>query len=312
MSDQDLGKLFVDAHFDQRQREERGRNIRLFVTLAAILLLGAINYFSTQSAFSDEGFSFGGAKDYVAMVRITGEIKAGGATSALTVSTLLERAFKDDKAKGIVIVINSPGGSPVQSAIIRDEIMRLKKEKNKRVIVVGEELLTSGAYMIATAADEIVVHKSTMAGSVGVIMEQLNITDLAQKLGIEMLSFHAGEHKQRLSKFKKPTAEDVEKMNVLLGQIHQQFIAMVKESRGKKITLPDGEIFNGDYWSGEDAVKLGLADSIGDYHSAVAEFGVETFKDYSPRKSFLERLTGASVSAAAQFLLQYNDVSELQ
>ena len=243
------------------------------------------------------GISRGGATpdgDYAALVRISGEIGPGKDASAAVVNPLLERAFADKKAKGVVLLINSPGGTPVQSSLIHDRIAALKKQHNKKVIAVGEDMMTSGAYMIAVAADELVVNRSTLTGSIGVISRSFGFTGLMDKVGVERRVMTAGESKNMLDPFGPQTEQDRVKTAGLLKSIHQHFKDTVADGRGARLKLDTPGLFSGTVWTGEDAVTAGLVDKLGDIKSAGKEnFGTDKFVEFSPSKSFLDMAMGA-------------------
>jgi protease-4 len=239
---------------------------------------------------------------HTALIEVRGEIAADGDASAELLLAALKDAFKDDAAQAVVLRINSPGGSPVQAGIVYDEIKRLKKLYDKPVYAVVEEMCASGAYYIAAAADEIFVDKASVVGSIGVLMDGFGFTGLMDKVGVERRLLTAGENKGMLDPFSPLLPKQRAYAQAMLDQIHQQFIAVVREGRGKRLKeTPD--IFSGLFWNGEQAVKLGLADRYGNLDYVAREVvKAEEVVDYTPRDNVAERLAkrfGASIGAGA-------------
>lgn len=222
--------------------------------------------------------------EYIALVKMHGEIDQKFADSYLPI---LSKAFKDNKAKGVVIKINSPGGSPVQSSILYNEILKLKDKYHKRVVVVGEDCLASGAYYIASSADSIYVNANTMTGSIGAISKNYGFSELAKKWGIEPRTYTAGAHKNRLDPLLPEDKEDVTKTKELLSDLHQDFMDAVLARRKEKLKGDKEKIFSGDVWSGKTALDLGLVDAIGNFSDVMQkEFDVSNFKEYKSEYSF--------------------------
>src|SRR5215217_3518280 len=204
----------------------------------------------------------------VPVVRLSGVIGAvtplrPGLTLA-GIARTLERAFATKHAKAVALVINSPGGSPVQSRQIYLRIRQLAAEKKLPVFVFVEDVAASGGYMIACAGDEIFVDPSSIVGSIGVVGGTFGFQELIKKIGVERRLYTAGEHKAMLDPFLPEDADDVARLKSLQREIHAIFIALVKESRGTKLKGDDDALFTGEYWAGEPSVSLGLADGIGD------------------------------------------------
>jgi signal peptide peptidase SppA len=214
----------------------------------------------------------------VPVVRLSGVIGAvtplrPGMTLA-TVSRVLERAFSMRNAKAVALVINSPGGSPVQSRQIYLRIKQLAAEKKLPVLVFVEDVAASGGYMIACAGDEIICDPSSILGSIGVVGGSFGFQEAIKRLGIERRLYTAGAHKAMLDPFLPENPDDVAKLKALQREIHRIFIALVKESRGARLKGDDDTLFTGEYWAGESSIALGLADSIGDLRSTLrARFG---------------------------------------
>ncbi|MCL4710033.1 MAG: S49 family peptidase [Pseudorhodoplanes sp.] len=187
------------------------------------------------------------------------------------VARLLDAAFKPRKAKAVAIVINSPGGSAVQSHLIYSRIRQLADERGLPVIVFIEDVGASGGYMIACAADEIVCDPSSIVGSIGVIGATFGFEKALKKLGIERRIYTAGKYKSTLDPFLPEKPEDVHRLKAIQKDIHDMFIALVKERRGKRLKGPDSALFSGEYWVGDRARALGLVDRVGEIRSVLRE-----------------------------------------
>jgi signal peptide peptidase SppA len=191
-----------------------------------------------------------------------------------TVARPLERAFNMSRAQAVALVINSPGGSPVQSHLIYRRIRQLAAENARPVIAFAEDVAASGGYMIACAADEIFCDASSILGSIGVVGSSFGFPKLMEKLGVERRLYVSGEHKAMLDPFLPENPDDVERLKALQRDIHQDFIDLVKRSRGARLKGPEKTLFSGEYWTGGKAIELGLADSIGDLRATLrARFG---------------------------------------
>ncbi|MCA1543881.1 S49 family peptidase [Bradyrhizobium sp. NBAIM32] len=214
----------------------------------------------------------------VPVVRLSGVIGAvtplrPGLTLA-SVARVLERAFSYRHAKAVALVINSPGGSPVQSRQIYLRIKQLASEKKLPVLVFVEDVAASGGYMIACAGNEIICDPSSILGSIGVVGGSFGFQEAIRRLGIERRLYTSGEHKAMLDPFLPENPDDVMRLKAIQREIHQIFIALVKESRGARLKGADDTLFTGEYWAGDSAIALGLADSIGDLRSTLrARYG---------------------------------------
>jgi protease-4 len=239
---------------------------------------------------------------HTALVELRGEIAVDSDANAEALVAALKSAFEDSGAQAVVLRINSPGGSPVQSGIVNDEIRRLKAKHKKKVYAVVEEVCASGAYYIAAAADEIYVDKASIVGSIGVLMDGFGFTGLMDKLGVERRLLTAGDNKAMLDPFSPPNERQTALAKAMLDQIHQQFIKVVKEGRGTRLK-ENADTFSGLFWNGEEAVKLGLADGLGNLDYVAREVvKAEEIIDYTPRDNVAERLAkrfGAAVGAGA-------------
>jgi signal peptide peptidase SppA len=214
-----------------------------------------------------------GGVPIVPVVRLAGVI--GFSTPlkpGLTLASIarpLERAFKMRHARAVALLINSPGGSPVQSHLIYRRIRQLATENTRPVIVFAEDVAASGGYMIACAGDEIFCDPSSILGSIGVVGGSFGFPKLMEKLGVERRLYVSGEHKAMLDPFLPEKEEDVERLKSLQREIHQDFIGLVKRSRGARLKGPEKTLFSGEYWSGSKAVEFGLADGIGDLRTTL-------------------------------------------
>jgi protease IV len=239
---------------------------------------------------------------HTAVVEIKGEIAAGSDASAEFINAALKAAFEDEGAKAVVLLINSPGGSPVQAGMMNDEIRRLKAKHKKPVYAVVEETCASAAYYIAVAADQIFVDKASIVGSIGVLMDGFGFTGLMEKLGVERRLLTAGENKGFLDPFSAQTEKQRAFAQAMLAQIHQQFITVVKAGRGTRLKETP-ETFSGLFWTGQQAVELGLADKLGTLEYVAREVvKQEEIVDYTRRDNVAERLAkkfGAAVGEGA-------------
>jgi len=244
---------------------------------------------------------------HTAVIEVKGEIAAGADASAEFVNAALRAAFEDEGSKAIVLLINSPGGSPVQAGMMNDEILRLKAKHNKPVYAVVEESCASAAYYIAVAADQIFVDKASIVGSIGVLMDGFGFTGLMDKLGVERRLMTAGENKGFLDPFSAQSDKQRAFAQSMLDQIHQQFIAAVKAGRGKRLKETP-EMFSGLFWNGQQSVELGLADHLGNLDYVAREVvKAEEIIDYTRRENVAERLAkkfGAAMGAGAMKAFQ--------
>jgi protease IV len=239
---------------------------------------------------------------HTALVEVRGEISAESSASAEALVGALKAAFEDSGAQAVVLRINSPGGSPVQAGIVYDEIKRLKAKHGKKVYAVVEEMCASGAYYIAVGADEIYVDKASIVGSIGVLMDGFGFSGLMEKLGVERRLITAGENKGMLDPFSPANPRQTEMAKAMIDQVHDQFIGVVKEGRGARLK-ETSETFSGLFWNGEEAVRMGLADHMGNLDYVAREVvKAEDIVDYTPHDNVAERLAkrfGAGVGAGA-------------
>ena len=242
------------------------------------------------------------SKPHTAMVEIKGEIASGGEASADVILTAARAAFEDSGSQAVVLLINSPGGSPVQAGIINDELRRLKAKYHKPMYAVVEETCASAAYYVAVSADRIFVDKASIVGSIGVLMDGFGFTGLMDKLGIERRLMTAGENKGFLDPFSPQTERQRVFTQQMLDRIHQQFIDAVKAGRGNRLKETP-ETFSGLFWIGQQAIELGLADQLGSLDFVAREIvKAEDIVDYTRRDNLAERLAkrfGASIGDGA-------------
>jgi protease-4 len=290
-----LEKLVFATIKEQRAARRWGIFFRL--VFLALALFAIWTYFDLGGT---DGESLG---RHTALIEIDGSIDTDGSGSADNVVPSLDKAFSDAGSAAVVLRINSPGGSPVQAGIIVDEINRLKKGyPNKPLYVVVDEICASGGYYIAAAADKIYVNKASIVGSVGVLMDGFGFVGTMEKLGVERRLLTAGENKGFLDPFSPQSDKQKAHAQEMLNEIHQQFIAVVRAGRGKRLKETP-EIFSGLYWSGAKAVEMGLADGFGTVDTVARDIvKAEDIVDYTAHEGLPERVLrkfGASVGGGA-------------
>jgi protease-4 len=293
-----LEKLVFASLHEQRL----ARRWRTFVRLAWLLFFVTLGWLALSEGVGTQNVT----TPHTAVIEIKGEIASDAEASAEMVVASARAAFEDDGAQAVVLLINSPGGSPVQAGIINDEIKRLKELHHKPVYAVVEESAASAAYYIAVSADKIFVDKASIVGSIGVLMDGFGFTGLMDKLGVERRLMTAGENKGFLDPFSPQTETQRAFAQAMLDQIHQQFIAVVKEGRGDRLKATP-ETFSGLFWSGQQAVEIGLADQLGSLDFVAREVvKAEEIIDYTRRYNVAERLVkrfGVAMGAGAMSAL---------
>jgi protease IV len=294
-----LEKIALEGLKEQRAKRRWG----IFFKLLGFFYVGAILW----GVF---GLSGGDAIDgerHTALIQMNGVIQAKGEADADTVVGALQAAFEDKNTAGIILRINSPGGSPVQAGIIYDEIRRLRgKHPEVPLHVVVDDVCASGGYYVAAAADNIYVDKASIVGSIGVLMDGFGFTDAMQKVGVERRLLTAGENKGFLDPFSPMDAKQKAYAQEMLGEIHGQFIDAVRKGRGKRLKeTPD--MYSGLMWSGAKSVQLGLADGFGTVESVARDvIKVEDIRDYTVKQNFAERIAkrfGADMAESAMRML---------
>lgn len=293
LDEKEVTSALVQELLREKRADRRWKNIRFLAWfLLFIFLIFSIS--NMTPSVSSNILS----KKYAALIRLDGMIAPGRDFSAQTIVPVLQEAFTDKKAEGVVIDINSPGGTPVQAAIIHDAIMSFKKKYHKKVVIIGEDLLTSGAYYVAVAGDKIYVNPNSLTGSIGVIMKGFGFVDMMKKIGVERRVYIAGSQKDRLDPFLPQSPEDLKKVQEVMGEVHQNFVQAVLVSRKNKIKGDPSKLFTGDFWSGQQALNLGLVDGLGNLMDVMEkEFNTTEFKEYGGSSNFFRLLEGQVSSA---------------
>jgi len=283
--------------FSALQEQRRSRNWGIFFKTLTLIYLFALLFLAMN--WIAPGGAIG---PHTALIDINGEIGVGAEVNADNTLSSLRAAFEDKHTKGIILRINSPGGSPVQAGIINDEIHRLRKMNPKiPVYAVVEDICASGGYYIAVAADKIYVDKASIVGSIGVLMDGFGFTETMKKLGVERRLLTAGKNKGFMDPFSPINPEHKEHALEMLNEVHQQFIKVVREGRGNRLhETPD--MFTGLFWSGEKSVELGLADGIANSDTVAREIiKEENIVDFTTHEGLADRFAkhfGASVTHA--------------
>ncbi len=279
-------KTLADLAFANLKEQQSQRRWKLGMRLAWLLFLVFVMWqvFNLNSPASHTSFA------HTALVTIQGEIGPETEASAQNIMTSMRTALEDPGSQALILLINSPGGSPVQAGLINDEVKRLRALHNKPIYAVVEESCASAAYYIAAAADQIYVDKASLVGSIGVLMDGFGFTGLMDKLGVERRLMTAGENKGFLDPFSPQTEPQRQHAQAMLNQIHTQFIDVVKKGRGERLKSSP-ELFSGLFWSGQQAVDLGLADSFGSVDGVAREVvKAPDVIDYTQRENVAERL----------------------
>lgn len=281
-----MERLLFSAHKEQRRTRRWG----IFFKCLMFVYLATIFVFYMPDELSE---SPNKKQEHSALIEINGAIAADTEANADSIISGLREAFKNRNAAAIILRINSPGGSPVQAGYVNDEIKRLRAEyPNKPLYAVITDMCASGGYYIAAAADEIYADKASIVGSIGVVMNGFGFVGAMDKLGIERRMMTAGASKGLMDPFSPLKENDVQHIKSLLGSIHQQFIDVVKEGRGDRLT-DDPAIFSGLIWTGQQAIDVGLVDALGSSSYVAREvIGVEKIVDYTYSQPFLEQFVG--------------------
>ena len=306
---QDVIDRLVFASLREQTRARRWRIFFLlffviYVTVVTILLFtgGGEDYDAIGEADGDK---------HTALVKLSGIISDGEQAGAENIISGLKAAFKHEDTAGVVLEINSPGGSPVQSAYIYDEIMRLKKQyPDKPMYVVVADICASGGYFVASAADKIYVNKSSLVGSIGVRMDNFGFVEMMKKIGVERRLLTAGKDKALMDPFLPEKSDQVAHLQAMLDEVHGNFIDAVKQGRGDRLDESQ-ELFTGLIWSGEKSVAFGLADDFGTTRSVARELGAEHIVDFTPKVDLLQRIAeriGTSVGRGISEIL-LNDLA---
>jgi protease-4 len=283
---------FEQALVNELAREvlnEQRRNRRWGIFFKALFSLYLFSFFIVYLSNNTDMGSFSTDK-HTALIEINGVIAADTEARADYVVTGLRNAFEDENTEGVILRINSPGGSPVQAGYINDEIKRLREKYPEiPVYAVISDVCASGGYYIAAAADKIYANKASIVGSIGVIMAGFGFVDTIEKLGIERRLLHAGDNKGFMDPFQPLKQAETDHIQGMLSEIHQQFINVVKEGRGDRL-VNDEKLFSGLIWSGEEGVKLGLVDELASASKVARDvIGAEDIIDYTRRDNYLDQ-----------------------
>ena len=278
-----VNRLAFSALAEQRRTRRWGIFFK-FAILAYLMAL-LVLYLPLGRLAPSEG------EKHTALVEVSGIISDDSEASADNIVAALRAAFKDDDTAGVILRINSPGGSPVQAGYVNDEIGRLRKKHPKiPLYAVITDMCASGGYYIAAAADRIYADKASVVGSIGVLMNGFGFVGTMEKLGVERRLLTAGESKGMLDPFSPANPTEVAHIEGVLNELHGQFIEVVKRGRGDRLTGGE-ELFSGLVWSGERSVELGLVDALGSSSYVAREIiGVEEIRDFTPRRDLLERI----------------------
>jgi protease IV len=290
-------KIIHDLAFSSIKEQRSKRRWGIFFKFIIILYIGIV---TALVIYPVDGNLESINKAHTALINIEGVIAADSAASADKIVSSLRDAFEDKKTKGVILRMNTPGGSPVQSGYINDEIYRLKKKyPDIPVYAVISDVCASGGYYIAAAADKIYADKASIVGSIGVIMNGFGFVDAMKTLGISRRLYTSGEHKAFLDPFSPQDDVEVKHINSMLKNIHEQFISVVKKGRGDKLSN-DPNLFSGYFWTGEKSIEMGLVDKLGSSAYVAREIiGEKKIKEFSHEDDILERFSkklGASVS----------------
>ena len=253
MEDNNIIKSLVDSLIKERESERKFKLIGRITIFILFLLIAVSVIFSSSSEINY-------SKDHIAIINIDGEISSNGPVNVENIIPHVEKAINNNSCLGIILKINSPGGSATQSKIIFDEINKFKKINDKKIYTVIEDVGASGGYYIAASGDMIFANASSIVGSIGVRLDSFNVISLMEKLGIESQVISSGKDKTMLDPFSKLTEQHRLHLETLLASIHDQFISDIQKSRSSKIN--ENKVFTGLFWTGTEALKIGLIDEI--------------------------------------------------
>lgn len=282
------------------REQRRTRRWGIFFKLLTFAYIAVIFYIYSDASISNVHIN----EKHTALVELEGVIADNEKASADNIVTALRDAFDSKNSAGVILRINSPGGSPVQSGYIYDEIQRLRKENpDTPLYAVVTDICASGGYYIASAADKIYADKASIVGSIGVRMDNFGFVDAINKLGIERRTLTAGENKALLDPFLPENEKAKVHMQNMLTEIHQQFINSVKKGRGERLDTSTDDIFSGLIWTGETAVKIGLVDELASTSQVARDvIGEETIVNYTVQDDILERFAERLGSTVAQVI----------
>jgi protease-4 len=282
------------------QEQRRARHWSIFFKLLSFIWLFGLLFLTVGWIGKKEVALVG---KHTALVELEGIIAPGTESSAENITSGLQQAFKDKNTQGVILRINSPGGSPVQAGNINDEMRRLRaKYPNIPLYAVVEDVCASGGYYVAVAADKIFVNKASIIGSIGVLMDAFGFTGTMEKLGIERRLFTAGENKGFLDPFSPLNPAQKDYAQKMIDEIHQQFIQVVRQGRGKRLKETQ-DMFSGLVWTGQKSIELGLADAMGSVDYVAREvIKAENVVDFTPHESVVERFSRRFGGAMAKAL----------
>ncbi len=270
------------------KEQRRARRWNIFFRIFGFMLVGTFFWMMYKGPALDK-VSLG---EHTAMVELSGVISSGGDAGAEKMKEQLRKAFADTNAKGVILRVNSPGGTPVQAAQINEEIMRLRaKHPDTPFYAVVTDMAASGGYYVAVAAEKIYASNGSMLGSIGVRLDGFGVEKLMEKIGVESRTVTAGENKALLDPFNPENPKQRAHLQAMLDDVHLQFIEAVKEGRGDRLKETE-DMFSGLIWTGRQALELGLIDAIGDEDYVAREvIGAEKIVKYEPRRTLLDELT---------------------
>jgi len=282
--------------------QRRSRRWRIFFIILTFIYLTPVMLLTIE--LNDLTLPGKAKKDdekHTAIVKLTGIIASGDEAGSENIIAGLQDAFDDEDTAGVILEINSPGGSPVQSADIYDEIKRLRSEhEDTPLYVVVNDIAASGGYFVAAAADKIYVNKSSLVGSIGVRMDSFGLVELIEKMGIERRLLTAGEHKGLLDPFLPENELQTEHLQTMLNQVHKHFIEAVEQGRGERLHK-NPDLYSGLIWTGEEAIKLGLVDDYGSSEKIARDIiKHEEMVDFTPRELLIDRLADRVGASFAQ------------
>ena len=292
-----LEKVLLASIAEQRKARRWGIFFKSLIFVYLFMIFAVV-----VEPFSPSSIAKG--KAHTAVVNVIGTISEGSDADASRIIKGLRAAAEDEGTKGIILRMNTPGGTPVQAAYVYDEIKRIKQQKpDLPIYAVVSDMCASGGYYIASATDKIFVNRASLIGSIGVIMNGFGFVEAMNKLGIERRLLIAGTHKAILDPFSPVSSEEKSHVQTLLNRVHQQFIEAVRQGRGKRLQ-DNPDIFSGLVWTGGESIELGLADAIGSIDSVARDvIGSETIVDFTQEEGVIDRLAGRLGTSFGQTLL---------
>ena len=305
MNEGDYEKMVNKLAFAAINEQRRARRWRIFFLFAFFIYLTPILLLVLDMSDGVSGDD-GENGEHTALVQLSGVIASGEEAGSENILAGLEAAFSSESTQGVILEINSPGGSPVQSSYIYDEIKRLReKHESIPLYAVVSDIAASGGYFVASAADKIYVNKSSLVGSIGVRMDNFGFVELMKKLGIERRLLTAGENKGLFDPFLPEDSKQKAHLQSMLNEVHQHFIQAVKDGRGDRL-VDQSDIFSGLIWTGEKAIELGLVDAYGTPQS-VARDVVEAEKlvNFTPESGLLDRIASRIGTAVSDSVWRY-------